>query len=101
MGYAVAAAFTGLIILNIWVSMRLAQRDDVEGSRKVLQIALIWLLPLIGAIVVWSIQREQRVPRAKENDASKTDPLDAPDQREAIHVRSSHDAHDGGDAAPQ
>jgi hypothetical protein len=57
MGYTFAAAFTALIILNIWVSTRIAQRTDVEDSRKVLQIVLIWVLPLVGVIVVWALNR--------------------------------------------
>jgi hypothetical protein len=57
MGYAIAAAFTALIILNIWVSSRLAAREEVEASRKVLQIALIWVLPFVGALAVWWLNR--------------------------------------------
>ncbi|MBA6358145.1 MULTISPECIES: hypothetical protein [unclassified Colwellia] len=39
--------------LNIFVSIFLAKRDDLERFQKIAQIILVWLIPIVGAICLW------------------------------------------------
>jgi hypothetical protein len=53
---AVMAAF--LLALNIFVSFGVARSAEYEPSQKVAQLALVWLLPIVGALVAHHILRE-------------------------------------------
>ena len=55
-----------LVLLNSYVSIFLLRRDDLESIQKVLQIVIVWLIPLIGAIGLWLFLRSQ-----DDNDSNK------------------------------
>lgn len=45
------------LALNVWAT-RLVVRDDLsEPGQKALQLLLVWLLPVIGAVIVWGVHR--------------------------------------------
>ncbi|MGQ8365839.1 hypothetical protein [Glaciecola sp. 1036] len=46
-------------ILNLYVSVLLIRRDDLEQIQKILQILLVWLIPLLGAIGIWLLIKSQ------------------------------------------
>jgi hypothetical protein len=47
------------LILNLWAT-RLVVRDDLsEWWQKVAQLLLVWLLPVIGAILVLIVHRKE------------------------------------------
>lgn len=54
-GACVAAA-------QLWVSIRLFRSQDYSGFQKGAQTAIIWLLPVIGAIVVYSLMSTDGKP---------------------------------------
>ena len=55
-----------LVLLNSYVSIFLLRRDDLESIQKVLQIVIVWLIPLIAAIGLWLFLRSQ-----DDNDSNK------------------------------
>ncbi len=55
-----------LVLINSYVSIFLLRRDDLESIQKVLQIVIVWLIPLIGAIGLWLFHRSQ-----DDNDSKK------------------------------
>lgn len=55
-----------LVLINSYVSIFLLRRNDLESIQKVLQIVIVWLIPLIGAIGLWLFHRSQ-----DDNDSNK------------------------------
>ena len=46
------------LALNVWAT-RLVVRDELsERGQKVLQLLLVWLLPVIGAVIVLGVHRK-------------------------------------------
>ena len=55
------AIFATLLAINVSVSIFLFKRDDLEPFQKVSQIVFVWLIPLIGAIVTWRVNKSHDV----------------------------------------
>ena len=50
------------LALNLWAT-RLVARDDLcERRQKIAQLALVWLIPLVGAAVVLAVHRRAEPP---------------------------------------
>lgn len=62
----VGAALLALVAFQVWLTVRVHKSDLYEPRQKTLQTQLIWLLPIIGAGLVFSIlqddERAQRPP---------------------------------------
>ncbi len=56
-----------LCLLNLFVSIFIAKRDDLERFQKIAQIIIVWLIPVIGAIALWSFNR------SNDDDDNKPD----------------------------
>jgi hypothetical protein len=70
------AAILALVLLggySGWVSILVVRRSDLETTQKALQIALIWLLPLFGAVVIHLVTRTQK----EHSSASKPSGIEA------------------------
>jgi hypothetical protein len=52
-----------LLALDVWAT-RLVVRDELsERGQKVFQLLLVWLLPVIGAVIVLGVHRkEEKAP---------------------------------------
>ena len=58
----VIAALSIPLALNLWAT-RLILADDLSSeSQKYGQLALVWLLPLLGAVVVLAVHRKAEPP---------------------------------------
>jgi hypothetical protein len=56
---ALLLLLTPALVLSAWASWLVA-RDDLSGwGQKAAQWLLVWLLPLIGAVIVWGVHRRQ------------------------------------------
>jgi hypothetical protein len=51
-----------LFLINILVSFYIAKRDDLERFQIYSQIVIVWLIPLIGAMVLWLFNRSHDAP---------------------------------------
>ena len=54
----VGAAFLGLVAFQIWLTVRVFRCGLYERKQKIWQAQLIWLLPIIGAGLVFSVLRD-------------------------------------------
>jgi len=58
----VIAALSIPLALNLWAT-RIILADDLSSeSQKYGQLALVWLLPLLGAVVVLAVHRKAEPP---------------------------------------
>ena len=48
-------------LLNIFVSVFLCKRDDLELVQKVAQVIIVWLVPVFGAIGLWWFHHGQDI----------------------------------------
>lgn len=48
----------GYVALCVWLTVRVWRSKSFERSQKLLQSKLIWLLPVIGAVLVYSLMPE-------------------------------------------
>lgn len=54
----VAAAFLALVVFQIWLTVRVFRSGLYERKQKIWQAQMIWLLPILGAGLVFSILRD-------------------------------------------
>ncbi|MBK8254508.1 MAG: hypothetical protein IPK82_17800 [Polyangiaceae bacterium] len=54
----VGAVILAVIAFQVWLTVRVARSKLYERKQKVWQAQLIWLLPVIGAGLVFSILQE-------------------------------------------
>jgi formate/nitrite transporter FocA (FNT family) len=58
-----------LIAAN-WVATRLVLRDEVVSRKQAIaQLFLVWLLPIIGAVLVFAVHRRTEAPSRKYREA--------------------------------
>ena len=62
-----------LLIANIAVTARLLLNNTYLVSQKIAQIAIIWFLPFLGALVVWHFLREENEKPTKESSEPTED----------------------------
>ena len=55
---ALGIAAIAVLAANVWATVLLTRTDDLEASQKATQLALVWLVPAVGAAVVISMRRE-------------------------------------------
>ena len=63
--YATQSLF---FVINIAVTVFLFKRDDLETFQKYAQSLFVWLIPLIGAIVMWRVNRSHDVNYKRNNE---------------------------------
>lgn len=49
----------GLVAFQIWVTVKVFRNGLYERSQKLLQTQLIWFLPVLGAILVFMVMRDE------------------------------------------
>lgn len=63
------------VILNIFIIYRLAMSNSFDKKQKVYQIILVFVLPFIGAFIVWYFLRDDN--KYKENFHGNTNTDDS------------------------
>jgi len=53
----------GLIVLNCLVTLRVFLLKSATGIQKLTQIAIIWCLPLLGALLIYFFHRSDNEPK--------------------------------------
>ena len=59
-------AIVVLSLINLIVTRKVIKRDLFTASRKVLQIVLVWLIPLFGAILVFLFHKDDETPKGPD-----------------------------------
>lgn len=54
----IGAALLGLVAFQIWLTSRVFRSGLYERKQKIWQAQLIWLVPILGAGIVFSILQE-------------------------------------------
>ena len=49
----------GLVAAQIWLTIKVWRSGSYERSQKILQSKLIWLLPVVGAVLVFSLMPDE------------------------------------------
>jgi len=49
-------------LYQVWVSVQLLRSTLYEPKQKGLQLLLVWLIPIIGAVIVHSLMRSEGKP---------------------------------------
>lgn len=68
--YAIAA----VALLSLFVTIQVACSQDSAPMQKAMQIAIVWLLPIVGALFVYLFRRADAQPRGPDGpDISGSD----------------------------
>lgn len=68
LGMTAIAVAAGLLGLDLYATWAVWREPDLTGAQKGIQSALVWLLPLLGAIVVLNVVRSMnREPAARSS----------------------------------
>lgn len=57
------ALLLATVVFQVWLTVRVWRSRLYERSQKLLQSKLIWLLPVVGAVLVYSLMPEEDKPR--------------------------------------
>jgi hypothetical protein len=55
-----------LLLLDIFVSLQLLMARDLTNTQKSLQLLIVWLIPLFGAVGIFLMRRNDREPRGPD-----------------------------------
>jgi putative effector of murein hydrolase LrgA (UPF0299 family) len=55
----VGLAILGLVVFQTWLTVQVFRSNMFEKKQKWLQAQLIWLIPVVGAGLVFSVLREE------------------------------------------
>jgi hypothetical protein len=67
---ALAAFTTAVVIVDCWATVVVARQTDLPRAQRRLQLAFIWLLPFVGAMISLIIYRPDKPYRARSGGAS-------------------------------
>ncbi|MDC3962102.1 hypothetical protein [Polyangium jinanense] len=68
MGIALVTLAVVVMLVQLGITVRLWRSDLYTRGQKIAQSAMIWLLPVVGAIVVYvGLRHTEDVPRLKPN----------------------------------
>lgn len=58
----------GAVLFQVWVTVRVFRSRLYESSQKSAQAKLIWLLPVLGAIIAFSVLASEEQAERRAND---------------------------------
>jgi hypothetical protein len=61
----IVASIAIVLWLSIKATVEITRDGLIEGRQKAIQLAIVWLLPLIGAILVLAVNRPPEAPSRK------------------------------------
>ncbi len=92
MEYAFVALLLVPLIAANGMATRLVLRDDViSRQQKIAQMLLVWLLPVIGAVLVFAVHRRPEEPSRKYRQAPD------PGEDFGLSARGSRSSHADAD----
>lgn len=93
MGFVLFLLLAIVIAINIKVVVVLVHSPYYSPKQKLFQLALVWLLPILGAALVWSLAIDTRTERV-------TTDLQDRGGNDDGHIRLDNSLHEvsGGDA---
>jgi hypothetical protein len=67
-GFIGTILIIGAVIFQVWVTVRVFRSRLYEPSQKSAQAKLIWLLPVLGAIIAFSVLTSEEQAERRAND---------------------------------
>ena len=83
-----AAAFVAMAVANIFVSVAVARDEDLSAAQRFAQLLIVWLLPIVGAVLVSTIRRAQSADRIR---VSRSVPIGSNDVNAALSMSCAQD----------
>lgn len=65
------AALVGAIAFQVWLTVRVWRSNLFDRSQKLMQSKLIWLVPIIGAMLVFSVLQEEDPTESKRDTSGQ------------------------------
>lgn len=59
------AAISMALALNLWATRLVCADESLSGTQRGAQLALVWLLPLVGAALALGVRRKDEPPSRK------------------------------------
>ena len=89
-----------LVVLNLWVSWRVRRDELSSGGQKLIQLLIVWLVPIVGALLALHVQRRHGDDASGEYPGSRDlgDDFGLLDRsnRSLRHVSDPHDISPDG-----
>lgn len=80
------AAAALVLAYQTWVTVKLARADDLSRTQRIAQIAIVWLVPLIGGILChWFYRLHGVYERPQELGYPKGDTYDGVEKSDVLH----------------
>jgi len=57
--FAYTVLILGLVLAQVWLTRKVWRSPSYDRDQKVMQSKLIWLLPVVGAVLVFSLMPEE------------------------------------------
>lgn len=57
--------------LNIWATWLVVNDSLTEGKQKAAQLAVVWILPVIGAVVTLAVHRKNEPPSRRYREPAE------------------------------
>ncbi len=67
-GFIGALLVVGAVLFQVWVTVRVFRSRLYESSQKSAQAKLIWLLPVLGAIIAFSVLTSEEQAERRHNN---------------------------------
>lgn len=67
-GFIGVVLILGALAFQVWVTVRVFRSRLYESSQKSAQAKLIWLLPVLGAIIAFSVLTSEEQAERRAND---------------------------------
>lgn len=72
MSWFLPLLLTAAVLFQVWVTVRVSRSSLYERSEKLAQAKLIWLVPVLGAVIVFSVLQQEASrdegPRSHQRD---------------------------------
>jgi hypothetical protein len=82
-----------ILVLNVKATWVLVRSSYYDAKQKLFQLALVWLLPVLGAILVWSLATDSS---SKRNTTDLSDRFGNDDGNIRLDNYSSEGGSNGG-----
>ena len=64
-------------LLNLFVSIYIIRRDDLENFQKFAQTLIVWIIPLLGATALWMFHYNSDNPKPTKRRIVGGGPVDS------------------------
>ena len=56
-----------IVLLNLYVSIRIWRKEEFSHFQKVSQSIIVWLIPLVGALLIMAFIKDDETPKGPYN----------------------------------